>query len=62
MGRIHFSTPELRANISALLQAIVDKVGSGLASGSAQTGIFMPLGASQMTPQALKRGEHRWDY
>ncbi|UZJ53263.1 hypothetical protein CBS101457_002583 [Exobasidium rhododendri] len=56
VGRINFTAPELRSNISAFLQAIVDKVGSGLASGSAQAGIFAPSGQTgEMDPQAIKR-------
>lgn len=56
IGRINFSTPELRDNISAFLQAIVDKVGSGLASGSAQVGVFVPNAQGELNSQTLKKG------
>lgn len=62
VGRINFSTLELRDNISAFLQAIVDKVGSGLASGSAQVGVFVPDTQGEQTPQALKKGWWDNDY
>jgi large subunit ribosomal protein L1 len=58
VGRINFTEDELRSNISALLQAIIDKVANGLtSSGSAAAGIFEPAAEVQMNSQALKRGE-----
>lgn len=56
VGRINFTTEEVRANVAALLHTIVDKVNSGLSQGSGQTGIARPAGRTgEMTAANLKR-------
>lgn len=56
VGRINFSTPELQTNIAAFLHVIVEKINSGLSSGSGQVGVSMPTGqVGQLTPTAFKQ-------
>lgn len=56
VGRINFTTPELRTNISAFLEAVVDRVSGGLSSSNQQPTVASASGKGvDRSPGALKR-------